>query len=101
MTESWAVYIVRCADRTLYTGIARDVHARVRAHNAGTGAKYTRGRNPVKLVYLESAPTRGAALRREHAIKRLRLEVKQQLIAATRRCKRNPSKSDGLKQRPI
>jgi predicted GIY-YIG superfamily endonuclease len=62
---------LRCADRTLYTGVAKDVRARVAAHNAGRGAKYTRTRLPVKIVYEEQVPDRGAALRREHAIKRL------------------------------
>lgn len=69
--EIWHVYILRCRDRTLYTGVAKDLEARLAAHNAGRGAKYTRARLPVKLVYSESAGTRGAALSREHAIKRL------------------------------
>lgn len=63
------VYIVRCADGTLYTGWALDVQARLRAHNAGRGARYTRARRPVTLLYSESVPTRGDALRRERAIK--------------------------------
>ena len=65
------VYIVRCADGTLYTGYARDPHARVKMHNAGRGAKYTAGRRPVSLVYTESFRTKNQALRREHQIKRL------------------------------
>ena len=68
---AWYVYIVRCADRTLYTGVAKDVRERVAAHNAGRGAKYTRTRLPVKVVYEEVVCDRGAALRREHAIKQL------------------------------
>lgn len=80
----WYVYIVRCADRTLYTGVARDVHARVAAHNAGRGAKYTRARLPVKLVYHETAADRGAALRREHAIKCLSRAQKRALAARRR-----------------
>jgi predicted GIY-YIG superfamily endonuclease len=76
----WYVYIVRCADRTLYTGVAKDVRARMAAHNAGRGAKYTRSRLPVKLVYRERAADRGAALRREHAIKRLPRAGKQALL---------------------
>jgi predicted GIY-YIG superfamily endonuclease len=91
MSGTWFVYIVRCADRTLYTGIARDVHGRVRAHNTGTGAKYTRARLPVRLVYHEVAPSRGAALRREYAIKRLRAKDKRRLIATSR----HPSGADG------
>lgn len=76
----WHVYILRCADNTLYTGIATDVDARLAMHNAGKGAKYTRGRLPVVLVYEESAESHSAALKREHAIKRLRLAGKQQLL---------------------
>ena len=64
------VYIVRCSDGTLYTGWAVDVAARVKAHNAGRGAKYTRMRLPVKLVYSEELPTRAEAMQRERQIKR-------------------------------
>jgi putative endonuclease len=64
------VYIVRCSDGTLYTGWAVDVAARVKAHNAGRGAKYTRTRLPVKLVYSEELPTRAEAMQRERQIKR-------------------------------
>ena len=64
------VYIVRCSDGTLYTGWAVDVAARVKAHNAGRGAKYTRTRRPVKLIYSEELPTRAEAMRRELQIKR-------------------------------
>jgi putative endonuclease len=75
----WHVYIVKCADRTLYTGVARDVDARISAHNSGRGAKYTRGRRPVNLVYSELAKDRSTALRREHAIKRMPAEDKVKL----------------------
>ncbi len=78
--NQWFVYMVRCADDSLYTGIATDVARRVAAHNAGQGAKYTRGRGPVALVYQESAKDRPSALRREHAIKQLRLTEKRVLI---------------------
>lgn len=83
----WTVYIVRCADRSLYTGVATDLAARVAVHNAGKGAKYTRGRLPVTLVYQETVGERGAALKREHAIKRLPVAAKRRLIvsAGTRR----------------
>ncbi len=64
------VYIVRCADNTLYTGWAVDVARRVAAHNAGRGARYTRLHGPVELVYTEEVPTRSEALKRELAIKR-------------------------------
>jgi predicted GIY-YIG superfamily endonuclease len=78
---SWWVYLVRCADGTLYTGIAKDVQARVDDHNRGLGAKYTRGRTPVELVYREWMASRSAALRREHAIKRLSRIQKCRMIA--------------------
>ncbi|MDA0698532.1 MAG: GIY-YIG nuclease family protein [Chloroflexi bacterium] len=64
------VYIVRCADSTLYTGWTTDVERRVRTHNAGRGAQYTRRRMPVELLYLEPHPCRADAMRREAAIKR-------------------------------
>lgn len=76
----WYVYMLRCSDRTLYTGITNDLSARIRAHNAGTGAKYTRGRGPVELVYTEELPTHGEALRREYTIKQLKKEQKLALI---------------------
>lgn len=83
MTD-WYVYIVRCADRSLYTGIATDVALRVAKHNQGKGARYTRGRRPVKLVYREHAGSRSAALKREIAIKRLTAAAKRQLVKAAR-----------------
>lgn len=78
--EAW-VYIVECADHTLYTGWCYDVAARVAAHNAGQGAKYTRGRRPVRLRWAEPHPTRRAALQREAAIKRLTRAAKLRLLA--------------------
>ena len=80
MRSQWHVYIVRCSDRRLYTGIARNVEARVSQHNAGNGARYTRTRLPVELVYREPARDRSAALKRECAIKRLRAAEKRRLI---------------------
>lgn len=74
------MYIVLCADGTLYTGVTNDLPARIAQHNAGRGAKYTRTRLPVQLVYAEQAGARGDALRREHRIKRLRREAKHELI---------------------
>jgi len=65
----WYVYLVECSDGTLYTGVAKDVTARVAVHNEGRGAKYTRGRLPVRLVFSEPAISRGAALARELEIK--------------------------------
>lgn len=78
-TAAWYVYIVRCADDTLYTGIARDLARRIAQHNAGNGAAYTRGRRPVTLVHREAATDRGSALRREAAIKRLPPAAKRAL----------------------
>jgi len=79
---SWYVYILRCGDDTLYTGITDDVARRLAAHRSGRGAKYTRGRGPLELVYTEEAPDKPAALRREAAIKRLSREQKETLIAS-------------------
>lgn len=76
----WHVYIVQCADQSLYTGVAKDVSARVEQHNAGSGAKYTRGRRPVELVYEERVTDQSAALRREVAIKRMERSAKRKLI---------------------
>ena len=79
--SSWTVYVVRCADETWYTGIAKDLSARLADHNAGRGAKYTKGRLPVELVYTETARDRSEASRREHAIKRMPKSAKRALIA--------------------
>lgn len=77
----YSVYMVRCADGTYYTGIARDVAARVQAHNVSPhGAKYTKARRPVQLVYAEPALDRAVAQRREYAIKQLTRAEKQVLI---------------------
>ena len=76
------VYIVQCADGTLYTGWTSSLPRRLAAHNAGHGAKYTRSRRPVRLVWSEELPTRSAALRREAAIKHLTRTQKLALIAA-------------------
>lgn len=80
----WNVYILRCADGTLYTGVARDVVRRVREHNDGgrLAASYTRGRRPVVLVHREAAASRSAALRREYQIKQMSRQEKLQLLAA-------------------
>lgn len=76
----WHVYILRCGDGTLYTGIARDVQARLEAHRSGKGAKYTRGRSPLELVYTEQCATKSEALKRELAIKALPRAEKEKLI---------------------
>ena len=74
------VYILECGDGSLYTGWTTDIEDRVRTHNSGQGAKYTRSRLPVKLVYFEEVGGRSAALKREAAIKKLTREKKQLLI---------------------
>lgn len=68
---SYWVYILRCGDGTLYTGMTDDVERRLAVHQSGKGAKYTRGRGPLTLVYREECPDRSAALQREYAVKRL------------------------------
>lgn len=82
------VYILRCSDNTLYTGWAVDVAARVKAHNAGRGAKYTRTRLPVKLVHSEELPTRAEAMKRERQIKRYPRARKLELGQRMKRIKR-------------
>jgi len=76
----WYVYILRCGDDTLYTGVTDDVEKRLAAHRAGKGAKYTRGRSPLELVYVEEQPDKSAALRREIAIKKLSRREKLKLV---------------------
>lgn len=75
----WTVYILKCRDNTLYTGITDNFERRLAAHNAGKGAKYTRGRGPVTPVYREHAPDKPAALRREREIKGLSRQKKLEL----------------------
>ena len=77
----WSVYILRCADKTLYTGISNDVDKRVDAHNAGKGAKYTRGRLPVVLVWARPMKSSTAARVREAKIKKMTRQEKEELIA--------------------
>ena len=79
-TDPWFVYILRCADRSLYTGITTDVIRRFRQHNGGTASRYTRSRLPVKVVYQESQPNRSSALKRELAVKAMTRKVKLALI---------------------
>jgi predicted GIY-YIG superfamily endonuclease len=78
---SWFVYILRCGDGSLYTGITDDVEKRLAAHRAGKGAKYTRGRGPLEPVYVEEQPDKSAALRREISIKKLPRQKKLALCA--------------------
>ncbi len=79
----WKVYIVQCSDKTFYTGITNNIKLRLNTHNAGNGAKYTRNRLPVILVYLESADDKGNALKREMEIKKLNRSQKIDLINST------------------
>ncbi len=80
METSWELYILRCGDGTFYTGIARDAEKRLEVHRSGKGAKYTRGRGPLQIVYRERCPDHGTALRREYAIKQLSRDEKERLI---------------------
>ena len=77
---NWIVYILKCSDGTFYTGVTNDLDKRIEQHNKGKGAKYTRSRLPVHVVYQESAPEKGIALKREYAIKQLSREEKLQLM---------------------
>lgn len=73
-------YILKCKDETLYTGWTNDIEKRLEAHNAGKGAKYTRSRRPVELVYLEQFETKEEAMRREYAIKHMTRKAKLGLV---------------------
>lgn len=78
---SWYVYMVRCSDNSLYTGITTDLDRRVSEHNAKVGAKYTRARTPVVLVYSEPAADRSSASKREYAIKQLSKSEKEKMVS--------------------
>lgn len=80
MANTWKLYILRCGDGSLYTGITTDVPKRLEAHRSGKGAKYTRGRAPLELVYSEECGSHSAALKRELEIKALSREEKLKLI---------------------
>ncbi|WP_420908178.1 GIY-YIG nuclease family protein [Pseudoflavonifractor phocaeensis] len=81
---AWYVYMLRCGDGTLYTGMTDDVERRLAAHRSGKGAKYTRGRGPLELVYTEEQPDKSSALRREFQIKKLPRERKSALCESWR-----------------
>ncbi len=83
MDKRWYVYILRCRDDTLYTGMTDDPEKRLAAHNAGKGAKYTRGRGPVELVYREEFADATHARKREYRIKQLTRAEKIRLIEAS------------------
>ncbi len=76
----WSIYILKCKDKTFYTGITNDLEKRISNHNAGIGAKYTRGRGPVKLMYVKRVRTRAKASSEEYRIKQLSKEDKLVLI---------------------
>ena len=82
--EAWFVYLLRCADGSLYTGITNDVVRRCAQHNAGTASRYTRGRLPVVLIYTEAGGSKSEALKRELAIKALSRRQKESLIRFAR-----------------
>ena len=87
MEKTWYLYILRCRDGSLYTGITDDVQRRLVAHKSGKGAKYTRGRGPLELVYSETCGSHSDALKREWQIKGLSREDKQKLFE-------NPGETD-------
>jgi len=74
------IYIIQCADDTLYTGWTTDLESRIEAHNSGAGAKYTRGRGPVRLLYSETFETKGEALKREKQIQKMTRAKKMKLM---------------------
>lgn len=80
MEKTWYLYILACGDGTLYTGITDDVQRRLKAHSQGKGAKYTRGRGPLKLVHQESCGSHSEALKRESEVKKLTRAQKMEMI---------------------
>lgn len=104
-TRTWYVYILRCADGSLYTGITTDLTRRTRQHNDGTASRYTRSRRPVNLVYQERKRGQNSALKREAAIKKLTRRQKLALIGSraaevgvirrSRSCCRMPPRPQG------
>ena len=80
-SDRWRLYVLRCADDTLYTGITTELVRRVREHNQGKGAKYTRARLPVNIVYFEAHPDRSSASKAEAAFKKLSRKKKLEIIA--------------------
>ena len=88
MNNTWYLYILRCRDGSLYTGITTDVEKRFEAHCAGKGAKYTRGRGPLELVYRETCGDHSAALKREIEVKKMPREKKEKMLAGS--CKEIP-----------
>ena len=91
--NKWCVYIVRCADGTLYTGITNNLDKRLQAHNNGAGAKYTKNRRPIVLVYSEAAADRSTASKREYVIKQLSRTQKLALISGAKLSPPSPALS--------
>jgi putative endonuclease len=87
--NQWIVYILECRDRTLYTGISNNLEKRLKRHQSGTGARYTRGRIPVKLVYCERCGDQSSALKREFVIKQFTRIEKRALIARSKSNRRS------------
>lgn len=85
MDKQWLVYILECGDGTLYTGVTDDLPHRLEMHRAGKGAKYTRGRSPLTLVYQEDVPSYSDALKREYRIKQLSRPEKLRLIESNKK----------------
>ena len=83
-TKQWCVYVLRCADRSLYCGITNDLKRRIQQHNSGKGARYTRGRGPVKLVRQWPAENKSAALKAELTFKKLKRPAKLAMLKARR-----------------
>ncbi len=92
-SKAYWLYMVRCRDRSLYTGISIDVKARVARHNTGHGAKYTASRRPVRLVYSEKVGSLSLAMRREHEVKRMSKARKTTLIGSQKKAHRTLRRS--------
>ena len=93
----WCVYLIRCGDGTLYAGVTNDLERRLAAHEAGRGAKYTRGRGPLEIVHVERKRSRSSALRREAVLKRLDRRAKLALLAPAAERGRRPSAAGGVR----
>lgn len=90
MENNWYLYILRCGDGTLYTGITTDVERRLEAHRSGAGAKYTRGRGPLTVAYREICGSHSDALKREMAVKKLTREQKEALMQSKEKSESTP-----------
>jgi len=89
----WVIYLLRCSDNSLYCGITNDLEQRLRAHQAGKGAKYTRGRLPVKIVYTEEVCSKSVALKRELMIKSLSKKEKEFMVSQSTTIKKSKVKT--------